>query len=338
MATRRFLTAEQGVEHLLKTTPPLHFNGTTKTEWQEWRRRFRRNLVKDLGPSPEALALDVEILEEIKQDGYTRRKIIFNPDPFSSIPAYVLIPEGTSAKNPAPAVLCAHGHGVGKDGAVGIVEDYQKQYAVELARRGFVTLAPDWRCFGERKDRDEWVRRPSRDGCNVAYLAYGYFGYQLMQLNISDGQRCLDYLQSLPEVDARRLGCMGCSFGGTMTTYISALDQRVKAAVIVCYLSTLTDALNNRGRGNTCGSQFMFGLRKAGDIADVAGLIAPRACMVQIGSDDMCFIESDALAAFGQLGNIYAASGERDQLVLDHFQGEHEIDLETGIAFLEARL
>ena len=338
MAVQRFLTAEQGVEQLLKATPPIHFNGTTQRDWEEWRTKFRRNLVKDLGPSPKALPLEVEILEQTQLDGYTREKIIFNPDPFSSIPAYVLIPEGASAENPAPAVLCAHGHGIGKDGAVGIVDDYQKQYAVELAKRGFVTLAPDWRCFGERKDRDAWVRRPGRDGCNVAYLAFGYFGYQLLQLNISDGQRCLDYLQSRPEVDGQRLGCMGCSFGGTMTTYISALDERVQAAVIVCYLSTLTDALNDRGRGNTCGSQFMFGLRAAGDIADVAGLIAPRACMAQIGSDDMCFIEADALAAFGQLEKIYAASGRRNQLVLDHFHGEHEINLETGIAFLEERL
>jgi hypothetical protein len=60
--------------------------------------------------------------------------------------------------------------------------------------------------------------------------------------------------------------------------------------------------------------------------------------MVQIGSDDQCFIESDALAAFEHLAKIYAASGKRDQLVLDHFQGEHEIDLETGITFLEERL
>ena len=60
--------------------------------------------------------------------------------------------------------------------------------------------------------------------------------------------------------------------------------------------------------------------------------------MVQIGSDDMCFIEADALAAFGQLEKIYAASGHRDRLVLDHFQGEHEIDLDPGIAFLEERL
>ena len=338
MAAQRFLTVEQGVEQLLKAPPPLHFDGTSKSDWEEWRERFRDNLITDLGPSPEALPLEVETLEQTQFDGYTREKIIFNPDPFSSIPAYILIPDEATSENPAPAVLCAHGHGVGKDGAVGIVEDYQKQYAVELAQRGFVTIAPDWRCFGERKDRDEWARRPGRDGCNIAYLAFGYFGYQLLQLNISDGQRCLDYLQSRPEVDSHRLGCMGCSFGGTMTTYISALDGRVKAAVIVCYLSTLTDALNDRGRGNTCGSQFMFGLRKAGDIADVAGLIAPRACMVQIGSDDMCFIESDALQAFKHVEKIYEASGHRDRLVLDHFQGEHEINLETGIAFLAERL
>jgi cephalosporin-C deacetylase-like acetyl esterase len=117
--------------------------------------------------------------------------------------------------------------------------------AVELTKQGFVTIAPDWRGFGERTDRDEWVRRPSRDGCNVAYLALGYFGYQLLHLDICDAQKCLDYLQSRPEVDGERLGCMGCSFGGTMTTYVSALDERIKASVIVCYLSTITDALND---------------------------------------------------------------------------------------------
>ncbi len=335
MAIERFLTAEQSVDQLLQTTPPHYFNGTTKTDWQEWRKQFRQHMRRHLGPKPDPVPLEIETLEQIQQDGYTREKIIFNPDAFSSIPAYVLIPDNASEGNPVPAVLCAHGHGVGKDGAVGIVDDYQKQYAVELAKRGFVTMAPDWRCFGERKDRDEWVRRPGRDGCNAAYFALGYFGYQLLQLNISDGQRCIDYLQSRPEVDGNRIGCMGCSFGGTMTTYISAFDRRIKASVIVCYLSTLVDALGDRGRGNTCGSQFMFGLRAAGEISDVAGLIAPRACMVQIGSDDRCFIESDALAAFEHLEKIYKACGRHEKLVLDHFHGEHEIDLEPGITFLE---
>jgi dienelactone hydrolase len=289
-ATNRFLTAERGVEQLLKQTPPLHFNGRTKAEWQEWRKAFRRNLIRNLGPKPEAVPLEVEVLEQTQMDGYTREKVIFNPDPFSSIPAYLLIPDGASRDNPRPAVLCAHGHGMGKDPLVGLADEssrrnYQKQFAVELTQQGFVTMAPDWRCFGERKDRDEWVQRSRRDGCNIAYFAFGYFGYQLLRLDICDAQRCLDYLQARPEVDGKRLGCMGCSFGGTMTTYSSALDRRIKAAVIVCYLSTLPDALNYRGRVNTCGSQFMFGLRGYGEISDVAGLIAPRSCMVSRWTD-----------------------------------------------------
>ena len=123
-----------------------------------------------------------------------------------------------------------------------------------------------------------------------------------------------------------------------MTTYVSALDQRIKAAVIICYLSTLTDALNDRGRGNTCGSQFMFGLRACGDISDVAGLIAPRRCMVQIASDDACFIEADAMAAFHHLERVYAASGCRDNLVLDLFEGGHEVDVDPALAFLKEHL
>ena len=336
--TPRFLTAELGVEHLLKQIPPLHFEGTSKAEWQEWRQTFRRKLVKDLGPKPEAIPLEVEVLERTEMDGYTREKIIFNPDSFSSIPAYVLSPEGAGPDNRCPAVLCAHGHGIGKDPLAGIGEDYQKQFAVELTRQGFVTIAPDWRTFGERKDRDEWVRRPGRDGCNLAYMAYGYFGYQLLQLHICDAQRCLDYLQSRPDVNGSRLGCMGCSFGGTMTTYVSALDRRIRAAVIVCYLSTLTDALNDRGRGNTCGSQFMFGLRGHGDISDVAGLIAPRPCMAQIASDDNCFIAADAKSAFNHIEQIYAAAGRPDNLELDYFEGGHEVDVEPGLAFLKQHL
>jgi dienelactone hydrolase len=339
----RFLTAERGVEQLLKQTPSLHFSGKTKAEWQEWRKAFRRNLVRNLGPKPEAVPLEVEVLEQTKMDGYTREKVIFNPDPFSSIPAYVLIPDEASRDNPRPAVLCAHGHGMGKDPLVGLADEssrrnYQKQFAVELTQQGFVTMAPDWRCFGERKDRDEWVQRSRRDGCNIAYFAFGYFGYQLLRLDICDAQRCLDYLQARPEVDGKRLGCMGCSFGGTMTTYSSALDRRIKAAVIVCYLSTLPDALNYRGRVNTCGSQFMFGLRGYGEISDVAGLIAPRPCMVQTGSDDIYFIEADARSAFRHLQQIYTASGARKEVELDCFEGGHEVDLEPALAFLKRNL
>ena len=334
----RFLTAESSVNQLLSQPSALSFGGTSEEEHRIWRKAFRRKLIKNLGPKPEPVPQEVEILEHTQMDGYVREKIIFNPAPFSSIPAYVLTPDKASRKNKHPAVLCSHGHGMGKDPLVGLKEDYQKQFAVELTRNGFITISPDWRCFGERRDRDEWVRRSGRDGCNVAYFAFGYFGYQLLQLDICDAQQCLDYLQSRADVDKKRIGCMGCSFGGTMTTYVSAVDQRIKAAVIVCYLSTLDDALGDRGRGNTCGSQFMFGLRQFGKIADVAGLIAPRSCMVQIASNDTCFIDTDAKKAFNHLEQIYSASGHPSKLELDYFEGEHEIDLVPAIKFFEEHL
>ena len=123
-----------------------------------------------------------------------------------------------------------------------------------------------------------------------------------------------------------------------MTTFTSALDKRIKASVISGYLSTLADALGERGCGNTCGSQFAFGLRSIGDISDVAGLIAPRPCMIQIGRKDTCFIPEDSLRAFKHLRKIYAAAGAKAALTLDLFDGGHEINLLPAVQFFKDQL
>ncbi|MBI1924941.1 hypothetical protein HYR99_11930 [Candidatus Poribacteria bacterium] len=82
----------------------------------------------------------------------------------------------------------------------------------------------------------------------------------------------------------------------------------------------------------------MFGLRQHGEVSDVAGLIAPRPCMVQIASNDTCFIEADAKNAFSHLEQIYAAAGSGDNLELDYFEGGHEVDLEPAISFFKKHL
>jgi len=169
-------------------------------------------------------------------------------------------------------------------------------------------------------------------------MLYGTFGYQTLTLDVCDARRCLDYLQARREVDPARLGVIGCSFGGTMSMYTAALDRRIKASVICCYLSTLADALGERGRGNTCGSQFLMGLRTIGEIADVAGLIAPRACLVQIGRRDSVFAMDDAVGAYRHLERIYRGAGARGQLKLDLFEGGHEHHLAPALEFLQTRL
>jgi hypothetical protein len=110
-----------------------------------------------------------------------------------------------------------------------------------------------------------------------------------------------------------------------MTTYLSALDSRVRCACISGYLSTVRgDAIGMRGRGNFCGAQYMPGLLTIGDIPDVAGLIAPRALCVEMGEKDTCFVIEDAGRAYDRLARIYRSAGASDRLILDRFPGEHQ--------------
>jgi len=333
--TRIFRTEDSAVARLKARGPATSFRGKTRQDWQQWRRSFRRAILEELGQMPKPVPLRPEILERSDEGDYIREKVVFDSEAFMSVPAWVLIPKGLRRGEKRPAILCAHGHGQGKDGAVGLGQpDYQKANARLLTQRGYVTIAPDWRGFGERIERDEWVRRPSRDGCNVAYLAMGYFGFHLLALQVWDGVRTLDYLSSRPEVDPQRIGCMGCSFGGTMTTYLSALDRRIKAAIICCYISTLDDAFT-RGLGNFCGAQYMPGLLKHGDISDVATLIAPKPLQIQVGERDQCFVKDDALRAARRIKRAYTVIGESRKCDIDLFPGEHEIDERRAIEWFE---
>lgn len=285
---------------------------------------------------PEPVPLRAEVLERTDQGDFVREKVVFDSERFMSVPAWVLVPKGLRRGDRRPGILYAHGHGLGKDGAVGLVDQpYHKNFPITLAKNGYVVIAPDWRCFGERADSDAWVRRPNRDGCNVAYLAMGYFGFHMLALQVWDGMRTLDYLSSRPEVDGKRIGCIGCSFGGTMTTYLSALDARIKAAVICCYISTLGDAFGPRAMGNFCGVQYMPGLAKYGDIPEVAMLIAPRPLQVQIGEKDECFVKGDAVPAARRVQRAYRVAGAADRFDLDVFPGGHEIDPDRALAFFD---
>lgn len=332
---RRLITVQDTIEAMIRgVRPSLAFDGGDVEDWARWRRKFLKQLRMNLGRFPRPVPLRAEVVERVDAGSYTREKVVYDSDSYASVPAFVLIPKGIRSGEKRPALLCAHGHGRGKADVVGIaasggefgsyIKPLNYDYGRQFAERGYVVIAPDWRGFGEREPDREWVRE-GRDGCNVNYLALGYFGYNLLALQIWDGMRTIDYLQSRKEVDPRRIGCVGLSFGGTMTTYLSALDRRIRASVVSCYLSTIRwDALGDRGKANTCGAQYSPGLLLYGDIADVAGLMAPKPLLVEMGESDTCFVIGDAMKAYHRLRRIYAASGHPERLVADRFPGGHE--------------
>ena len=312
--------------------PALSFNGETYEDYVTWRKKFKARLIELLGRFPDRVPLNPEVIESVDMGNYIREKVLYDSDKYTSVVAYVLIPKGIGSEK-RPAILAAHGHGRGKVDVCGIAKDEKEykqyiaplnyDYALRFVERGYVVIAPDWRGFGERSSPEDWVR-PNRSKCNVNYMAYGYIGYHLLTLQIWDGIRTLDYLQSRPEVDGERIGCAGLSFGGTMTTYLAALDDRVKVACISGYLSTIRgDAMSMRGRANFCGAQYMPGLLTIGDIPDVAGLIAPKPLLIEMGEKDTCFIIEDAKRAYQHLKRIYKAAGVPERLDCDIHPGGH---------------
>jgi dienelactone hydrolase len=320
------LLMKDWVAERLKIAPRNSCNATNPTEFRRWRTSFRRSIMSALGPFPESVPLKPQILEKTDCGTYVREKVVFQSEPSMAVVAWVLTPKEVKKGKRLPALICAHGHGMGKNPLVGLnnegeaAEDYQHRHAVQFAERGYVVIAPDWRGFGERRDGPPWDDK-GRDGCNLRHMAAGYFGFSLLALQIHDGMRCVDYLQAKTEVDPARIGCVGVSFGGTMTTYLTALDRRIKVGVISCYLSTIANGLT---RTNFCGAQYMPELRLNGDIPEVALLAAPKPLLAEVGERDKCFELEDAKAACERVKAGYVAAGVPDRFDVDLFPGEHE--------------
>jgi dipeptidyl aminopeptidase/acylaminoacyl peptidase len=148
--------------------------------------------------------------------------------------------------------------------------------------------------------------------------------------------KCIDYLQEREDVDAERIGAMGLSWGGTRTTFLSALDERVKAAYIICYLTQFEHFAVREA--NFCGSQFLAHIYRYGDVADVAGLIAPRPLLIESGIYDTCFPVEPVLRAHDHLRRVYRAAGADENLHTDLFVGGHQFHGPSARAFFEQYL
>ena len=108
-------------QHYQAIKPSMTFNATTHRGYMEWQKDFREKYIECLGKIPiDDQALDMKIIDQIENEHYVRRKIVYTADTYSSIPAFLFIPKGVEL--PAPAIICPHGHGRGKVDPAGIIE------------------------------------------------------------------------------------------------------------------------------------------------------------------------------------------------------------------------
>jgi dienelactone hydrolase len=298
-----------------------------RPELDAWRQRFRSRLLEAFGPPPEVVALNTEAFDGEDAGSYRRTRIVFDVEPTMSVPAYLLVPHDRVA--PGPAVLAVHGHGPGKDEVCGLTATNENDYAHRLAERGYIVLAPDLRCFGERAD---W-NPPDKYACDLNLVHALVVGANPLAQNLWDLARALDLLAGHPLVDPSRLGVAGLSYGGTLALFLAALDSRVRAAVVSGYFGSLVDA--HRVPWNLCGSQVLPGMLELLDHVDVGALVGPRALLVETGTEDPIFAVQPARDAVAALRHVYEADGAADALEHDVFDGGHRWNGARVEPFLE---
>jgi dienelactone hydrolase len=201
----------------------------TPKDWKVRRRHIVAGMEEAMGPLPrpeKPVPLGMQVLEDHEADGLIRRKIAYHTDrPDQQEKAWLLMPAKKPVANRAgeprsrrPAVLCLHQTTPnGKDSPVGLSDRPSLHYALELALRGYVTLSPDYPSMGEY-DYDFETDDYESGSMKAIY----------------DNMRAIDLLQSLPEVDPDRIGCIGHSLGGHNGLFTAVFDERIKAVVTSC--------------------------------------------------------------------------------------------------------
>lgn len=352
------------VETLKKElTYPMAWGNSPIRNFKKWKKAARAKVLECMMTPPKAAAAwDMEVLGEEQRDGYKAQKIAFNINAYSRITAYLLIPDG---KGPFPTVNALHDHGahlfIGKEKMIRpfftpeeqdsptkqvlcqeILDDadawarqlYDNQYVGDyLAKHGYVVFSADAPMWGER-GRKEGVDRNKYDliAGNMMML-----GRDLSAFMTYDDIASTEFLASLPMVDAKRIGCVGCSMGAYRSWMLSALSDRIKAGASICWMITTDAQLTRRfGRKENGGfANCIPGLRQYLDYPHIASLACPKPMLFINGTKDKLFPVLGVKDAFAEMHKVWKSQGADNLLDTELWEIPHSCGLKAQEKILE---
>lgn len=272
--------------------------------------------VEQLGGFPERTPLNARIVETGERPLLRYEKVIFESRPNHFVTAILCLPK---TQGPWPGVVIPCGHS-----ANGKASDAYQRAARLLAANGMASLCYDPIGQGERYTYLKEDGTPEF-GSTLEHTLLGVgailTGTNTAAYRIWDGMRAIDYLQSRDDIIKDKIGCTGNSGGGTLTSYLMALDKRIVCAAPSCYLTSLDRLLNTIGaqdaEQNIYG-QIAFGM----DHADYIHMRAPKPTLMCTATQDF-FDISGSWDTFREAKRVYTRFGFAERVDLIEYDDKH---------------
>jgi cephalosporin-C deacetylase-like acetyl esterase len=307
----------------------------TPEEIAAYQRRIRERFLESLGGLPERTPLNPQVTGVVRREGYRVEKVIFESQPNHYVTGLLFLPDAGRHQPPYAGVLVPCGHAKTAKGHDG----YQAMGAL-LALNGMAAFVFDPIDQGERSQylgEGGWPALWGTRSHTMIGIGCILLGRNTARFEIWDGMRAIDYLQSRSEIDAHRIGCTGNSGGGTQTSYLMALDERIKAAAPSCYICGFPALLHTIGPQDA--EQNIFGQVAFGmDHADYVMMRAPTPILLCTATEDF-FDIGGAWDVFRYAKRLYTRMGYAERVGLLENDAKHNYNTlqREGVARWMAR-
>ncbi len=279
-----------------------------------WQKSARERLIGLIGLDKiEKAENDCFNIEYKKDMGeYTDYRITFQSEEGYFVPCHLWVPSGKEGK--IPVVICLQGHSTGAHISRGVVKHAKdketisggdRDFAVQIVKEGYCALSLEQRCFGECGARDDGY-----PGCELRSSTALLLGRTTVAERVFDTMRTIDLiLEHFDFIDENAIGVMGNSGGGTATTYVGAIDTRVKVSMPSSALCTYKDSI---GAMDHCICNYVPGIALDFDMGDLGGLMAPRGLIIVSGKEDPIFPDNGVRESFEVAKKYYELAGASD--------------------------
>ena len=288
---------------------PYTFPGYSKAAWAKRAASLRQQIrvATGLVPTPEPTPLNVNVFGKVAREDYTVEKVHFEPFPGFFTTGNLYRPKGTSG--PFPGIVSPHGHW-----SRGRLEDIARgsipARCINFAKQGYVVFAYDMLGYNDSGKQIVHHYGGEREAL---------WGLSAMGLQLLNGIRAIDFLQSLPDVDSERIGCTGASGGGTQTFLLTAVDERIKVSAPVNMISGTMQG--------GCLCENAPNLRLDVSNIEIGALMAPRPLLIVSATGD--WTVNTTTVEYPAIRSIYAHFNAEERVHHVQVDAEHNYNRES---------